>query len=326
MAVKYKDYYEILGIKRSATQDDIKKAYRKLARKYHPDVSKVSNADEKFKEVTEAYEVLGNEANRKKYDQLGANWRTGQDFTPPPGWENVHFEFHGPRDVRSTFEEFGGPSDFFETLFGDVLGSAHHAHRPKSKRWTTPGMDHEANVTITLDEAFHGVRKSFSLQAAELDKKEQIRRNVKTYNVTIPPGTRDKTRIRLAGQGGKGRGDAAAGDLYLRVNIAPHPIFRVNNKDLEMVLPISPWEAVLGTKIAIPTMNGNATLKIPAGVQSEQRLRLRGKGFPDRAGKVAGDLYVTVKIKVPTHLNTKEKALIDQLSKESTFNPRKDWR
>ena len=325
MAVKYKDYYEILGIKRSATQNEIKRAYRKLARKYHPDVSKEKNADKKFKEVTEAYEVLGSEENRKKYDQLGANWKAGQNFTPPSGWENVHFEFHGPRDVRSTFEEFGGPSDFFETLFGDVFEISNEKRASQRRGWAARGADHEAEITIALTEAFHGARKSFTLQAAELNEHGQIERRVKTYNVTIPAGTKHRSRIRLAGQGSVGRGGGVAGDLFLLVNIAPHPIFRLNGQDLEMDLPVSPWEAALGGRVAIPTMTGQATLKIPSGVQGGQRLRLRGKGFPGQSGKEAGDLYAEVKIELPTHLSPKERDLFKELAKQSSFNPRKSW-
>lgn len=323
MAVKYKDYYQILGVKRDANQDEIKKAYRKLARKYHPDISKESSAEEKFKEVSEAYEVVGDEENRKKYDQLGTNWKAGQNFSPPSGWENAHFDFHGQRDSGSVFEEFGAPSDFFETLFGDAFGGSQAGRRPQSRKWAAKGSDHEAEITISLDEAFHGVRKGFSLQTAELDEHGQIKRKRKTYNVTIPAGTTQGSRIRLAGQGGQGQGGATAGHLYLLVNVAAHPDFRLEGKDLEMDLPISPWEAVLGSKIAISTLNGSATLRIPAGVQSGQRLRLRGKGLPGRSGTEPGNLYVIIKIQVPTQLNTKERELFEELAKTSPFNPRK---
>lgn len=325
MAVKFKDYYDILGVKRSATQDDVKKAYRKLARKYHPDVSKEPGAEGKFKEITEAYEVLGNKDNRKKYDELGANWKAGQEFSPPPDWENVHFEFHKQGDVGAIFEDLGGPSDFFSTLFGDAFHTGSGRHSSGSRGPSTRGMDHEAEITISLDEAYNGARKSISMQTAELDKRGQVKRNVKTYAVTIPAGTTHQSRIRLAGQGGQGQGGASAGDLYLRVNVAPHPIFRLKGKDLERDLPISPWEAALGNNIAVPTMNGKATLKIPAGVQGGQRLRLRGKGLPARTGKDIGDLYITIIIKVPTHLDSGEKELFEKLAKQSTFNPRKNW-
>ena len=318
MAVKYKDYYEILGVSRTATQDEIKKAYRKLARKYHPDVSKDADAEQKFKELTEANEVLGDEENRKNYDRLGKNWKNGQEFKPPPGFKDFHFEFHGPGEGNPSFEDFGGTSDFFETLFGDSLGKGGKRTRHRAVR----GQTHEAEITISLHEAFHGSKKRISLQATELDEMGQVQRRQKTYNVAIPAGTTNGSRVRLAGQGGKGHGGGPAGDLFLRVTIARDSKFRIRDRDLEMDLAISPWEAALGSKISVPTMDGPASLTLPAGVQSGQRLRLRGKGLPIQSGKSTGDLYCIIRIQVPKNLTKKEKELFEELEKSSNFNPR----
>ncbi len=319
MAIKYKDYYEILGVPRAANQDEIKKAYRKLARKYHPDISKQAAAEEKFKEVSEAYEVLGDKENRKNYDHLGSNWKNGQEFNPPPDFKDNHFEFHRYSNRDENFEEFGDPSDFFETLFGGTFGKERKRANNRSMR----GHSHEAEITISLREAFHGVKKMISLETADLDAKGHVQREVKTYNVAIPVGTTSGSRIRLTGQGGSGRGGGPAGDLFLRVNISPDSIFRVNKRDLEVQLPITPWESALGCKISVPAMSGAASLTIPAGIQSGQKLRLRGKGFPKRLGKKAGDLYVIIQIKVPIKLTKKEKELFEELQKNSAFAPRK---
>ena len=320
MAVKFKDYYQILGVSKTASQGDIKKAYRKLARKYHPDVSKAPDAEEKFKEITEANEVLGNEENRKKYDRLGTNWKAGQEFTPPPDSNNVHFEFHGPDGAKSVFEEFGSPSEFFETLFGQKFGGPrqHASSRP------IHGQDHEAEVTISLQDAFYGTKKFLSLQTAELDKNGQIQRNTKTYNVSIPAGTTNGSRIRLKGQGGAGINNGPPGDLYLRVTIAPDSKFRLNGSNLEFDLHLAPWEAALGAKISVPTMNGPASLLVPPGIQNGQKLRLQGKGLPSQSATKAGDLLARVYIQIPKKLSEKEKELFQTLQSHSKFRPRED--
>ncbi|MCX7591946.1 MAG: DnaJ domain-containing protein [Kiritimatiellae bacterium] len=324
MAVKFKDYYEILGVPRGATDEEIRKAYRKLARKYHPDVCKAPGAEERFKEISEAYEVLGDPAKRRQYDALGANWKAGQDFTPPPGWENIHFEFRTPHGGRRTsFGDFEGFSDFFKILFGggppfDFAGDVEDAgwHAPAT------GHDQEVDITIPLEEAYHGARKTISLESAEPDARGRIHRRVRSYEVNIPPGATEGTRIRLAGQGAPSVAGGPRGDLYLRVHIEPHPLFRVNGHDLETDLPLAPWEAALGAEVQIRTMDGMAAMRVPPGTQSGRRFRLRGKGLPNRKTGGRGDLYVVAKVTVPTRLTEREKALYEELARVSPFRPR----
>ncbi len=322
MAVKFKDYYEVLGVDRDASQDDIKKAYRKRARKYHPDVNKEAAAEEMFKEAAEAYEVLGDPENRKKYDRLGANWKAGEEFTPPPGWENVHFEFH--RDPQFTggvpFEERGGFSDFFETLF--EFGDGRSGGRGSGPRWAAAGQDHEAQVSIPLEEAFSGTKKTISLQTAERGPEGRVQRRTKTYNVTIPPGTTHNSRIRMAGQGGAGQGGAPSGDLYLHVRILPHSRYTLHGRNLSVELPIAPWEAVLGAKVPVQTMDGSATVSIPPGTQDGRRLRLKGKGIPGRGAGPPGDLTAKVAVWIPENLTDADRTLWENLKTLSTFNPR----
>lgn len=321
MPVKFQDYYEILGVKRGAGQDEIKKVYRKLARKFHPDVNKGAGAEEQFKKVSEAYDVLGDPEKRKKYDALGQNWRMGQDFTPPPGAESFQFNFGGrPGGGRGTgFDGGSGFSDFFETLFSSGFGAGHAGG---GSAWASRGEDHEAEIIIPLEEAFLGARKTISLQTAEVDAHGRVHRGTKSYNVTIPRGVTKGARIRLAGQGGKGSGKGASGDLYLRVRIAPHPRFRLDGHDLETALPIAPWEAALGGKVAVHTLEGAASLNIPAGTQGGQHLRLRGKGLSKGNSGRAGDLIAVVQISVPRKLTHREKELFEALAKESRFSPR----
>ncbi|MFO7870608.1 MAG: DnaJ C-terminal domain-containing protein [Kiritimatiellia bacterium] len=318
MPAKYHDYYKALGVDRSASADEIKKAYRKLACKYHPDVNKSPDASARFKEVAEAYEVLGDPEKRKKYDRLGQDWQRGQEFTPPPGWQTGGFEFRGgPREGGIPWEDLGGFSDFFSELFGGGAGPA-----GGRREWKTRGRDHEAEATISLEEAFFGAKKSFQLQTAEIDKSGRVHRQKKNYDVNIPPGTEAGARIRLSGQGGRGSGGGPPGDLYLQIRIAPHPRFKLKGRDLETDLPIAPWEAALGAKVGISTLNGNLSLKIPRGSQSGRKLRLKGRGLPKRGAKPAGDLLAVLKITVPARLTAREKSLFEELAKESGFNPR----
>ncbi len=321
MSVKFQDYYEILGVKRGAAQDEIKKAYRKLARKFHPDVNKNAGAEEQFKKVSEAYDVLGDQEKRKKYDALGANWRMGQEFRPPDGSGSFEFNFGGRPGGRrgAGFEGGSGFSDFFETLFSSGFGAG---HADGGAAWSNRGSDHEAEIIIPLEEAFRGVRKTISLQTAEVDSIGRVHRGAKNYNVTIPRGVINGARIRLTGQGGKGSGKGAPGDLYLRVRIAPHSQFRLDGHELETDLPITPWEAALGGKVAIQTLEGAASLNIPAGTQGGQRLRLREKGFPKSGSSKAGDLIAIVQIRVPQKLTHREKELFEALAEESRFSPR----
>ena len=309
--MEFKDYYQIIGVKRDATQDEIKRAYRKLARKYHPDVSKESDAEARFKEVGEAYEVLKDPEKRAAYDQLGANWKAGQDFRPPPDWD-AGFEFHGGGFSGADAAQF---SDFFESLFGrgfTAAGPGHagfHAH----------GEDAHAKVLIDLEDAYHGATRQLRLEVPEIDAKGRIQSRTRTLNVRIPPGVTAGRQIRLAGQGSPGRG-GESGDLYLEVEIAPHPIYRAEGKDLHMKLPISPWEAALGATVSVPTLDGSVNLKVPAGSQSGQRLRLKGRGLP---GKPAGDTYVQLEIvNPPTNSDADRGAYRDLAARFQAFDPR----
>ena len=342
MPVKFKDYYEILGVGRNATADEIKKAYRKLARQYHPDINKNAGAEARFKEINEANEVLCDAEKRKRYDALGANWRGGQEFTPPPGWGGAQYDFGGAQPGGGAFH-FGGMggggggdfSDFFESIFG-AMGGAGGAGRGSSFRYQQQqspygmdeemeepsGADQEAALTVTVEDVARGATKNISLAHEQLDRRGAPQRTVKTYDVKIPAGATEGTRIRLAGQGAAGPRGGPAGHLYLTLHLAPHPLYRVNGHDLELDLPLAPWEAALGGKVPVPTVDGNVTLTIPAGTQSGQRLRLRGKGLPKPGGRGAGDLYAVLKIVVPAHLSAKERALLEELAHTSPFAPR----
>lgn len=326
MPVKFKDYYAILEVPRTASADEIKKAYRRLARKYHPDVNKSAGAEARFKEITEANEVLSDADKRKRYDELGPNWQSGQDFRPPPGWENVKFDFGGARGGGFDPRQAGGFSDFFESLFGGQFGGRGPGRRPAmwddedGAGWSERGEDQEAAITISLEDAYRGARKSISLQVAEPDARGRVLRRTKTYEVRIPAGTTDGARIRLAGQGGQGSGGADAGDLYLRVQLAPHPQFKVDGRDLEVTVPVTPWEAALGGRITVPTLDGPAAVTIAAGTESSHRLRLRGKGLPH--GSTPGDLFAVLQIVVPKRLTAREKELLEDLARVSPFRPR----
>ena len=334
MSIKYKDYYEILGVKRDSSQEDIKKAYRKLAREFHPDINKSPSAESRFKDITEAYEVLGDSEKRKRYDHLGSGWQNGQDFTPPPGWENYNFDFGQNKGFKKTFSfnEFedltGGFSDFFEMMFGDSFGGknkrkkqyefSNYNNQYESKK----GMDSEASITISLDDAFHGAVKTITLSTMDKRNFGFGRRSSKSYNIRIPKGITHGSKIKLKGQGTESEFGGKPGDLLLQINILPHNIFRLNGYDLEIDLPLSPWEAVLGAKVTIPTIDGKATLNIAPGTQNDSRLRLKGKGMPKKGGKDFGDMYAVVKIVIPKNLNSKELKLFEELAKTSDFKPR----
>jgi curved DNA-binding protein len=324
MAVTFQDYYETLGVGRNATQDEIRRAYRKAARKYHPDVNKAKDAEEKFKQANEAYEVLKDPEKRKLYDQLGADWKAGQEFRPPPGWENVHFEFRGSPGAEN-FDLGGGFSDFFEMLFGGRGGGRRAGGGATSGRqasWSMPGQDLEAAITIRLEDSYHGAAKTITLQGHEVDDRGKVQPVTRTYEVRIPAGVTDGSRIRLAGKGSPGIGGGPPGDLYLKIHLEPHPRFRVNGHDLQAEVPVTPWEAALGSTVEVPIMEGTAHLKIPPGTQSGQKLRLRGKGLPMRDGR-RGDLFAVVKIVVPKTLSDRERELFTEMAGVSSFNPRR---
>jgi len=334
MAVKFRDYYEVLGLSNTASEDEIKKAYRALARKYHPDVNPGDkSAEEKFKEINEAYEVLSDADKRKRYDQLGPNWKAGEDFRPPPGWE-VHEGYGDFGDLFGGGRGASGFSDFFEALFGGRRSARGAAG------FTMRGQDVEAEIALTLEDAHRGAKRSITLQVTEpcadcrgsgsKDGKTicptcrgagAIRRP-KSLEVTIPAGVRDGSVIRLAGQGEPGVNGAPAGDLFLRVRLQPHRLFNiVGEDDIQMELPVAPWEAALGAKVSVPTMEEPVEMKIPAGAQGSQRLRLRGKGLNKRGGG-RGDEYVKIKIVIPPKLTPKERELLEKLAAESRFNAR----
>lgn len=328
MAVKFQDYYEILGVSRTASEEQISKAYRKLARKYHPDVSKEKGAEEKFKQIAEAYAVLKDPEKRKQYDALGPNWHAGEDFTPPPGWQEFHFEFPGGagrgRRAKSALGGVdGGFSDFFETLFGEGLGRfGRRAPRPEPGSWFTREHVQEADLTISLEEAYRGAAKSIVLQTVEYGPDGTTRSVSKRYDVKIPPGVTEGSRIRLAGQGGIRPGGREREDLFLRVHIASHPVFKLDKYDLHADVLVTPWEAALGAKVDVPTLDGWVKMTLPPGTQGSKRFRLRGKGLPLPGGE-RGDLYVTMQITVPHTLTPKERALFQELEKSSSFNPRR---
>lgn len=317
--MEYKDYYQILGVDKDATQDEIKRAYRKLARKYHPDVSSESDAEERFKEVGEAYEVLKNVEKRAAYDQLGANWKNGQNgFQPPPDWD-AGFEFHSG-DYAGSASSAADFSEFFETLFGQDGGVRYGAGSSDHAGYQARGEDSHAKVFIDLEDAYQGASRSLSLRATVLGKDGRPQLKERTLNIKIPKGVRQGQHIRLQGQGGPGMGGSPDGDLYLEIEFNSHSIYKVEGRDITLELPISPWEAALGNKLHIPTPAGKVDMKIPAGVSSGKRLRLKGRGIP---GKTPGDFYVTLEIVLPEYLSEKEKTLYEALKLETqNVNPR----
>lgn len=312
--MQFKDYYAVMGVNKDSTQDEIKRAYRRLARKYHPDVSKEENAEARFKEVGEAYEVLKDPEKRAAYDQLGANWKAGEDFRPPPDWD-AGFEFSGGGFTEGDASEH---SDFFESLFGKGFGStfrsAHHGGG-----FHAPGQDHHAKVLIDLEDAFHGATRTITLHAPALDPRGHVVTRERTLNVRIPKGVRQGQQIRLAGQGTAGIGQGAAGDLYLEIEFKPHSLYRVDGRDLYIDLPVSPWEAALGAKVKLPTPGGVIDLTVPAGSSSGRKLRLKGRGIP---GGNPGDLYAILQIALPPADNEKANALYRKMAQELAFNPR----
>jgi curved DNA-binding protein len=295
--MKYKDYYKILGVDRKAGDDEIKKAYRKLARKYHPDVSKEANAKEKFQEVSEAYETLRDKEKRAAYDSLGSGFRQGQDFRPPPDWfdrfggGNRSEDLHGV-DLGELFESMG--------LFG-------RAGRRSSRR-SFAGEDYEVPVRLTLEEAARGTERTVQLDG-------------RGFTARIPRGATDGQRLRLKDKGGPGTNGGPPGDLYLQIALEPHPLYRAHGHDLDLEVPLAPWEAALGAEIEVPTLDGRVQMKVPAGSKAGQKLRLAGRGLP-RPGGGAGDLYAVLTIAVPGTLTEREKELYEALRSASRFNPR----
>lgn len=319
--MEYKDYYAVLGVNKKASQDEIKQAYRRLARKYHPDVSKEANAEEHFKSVQEAYEVLKDPEKRSAYDQLGSNWKAGQEFRPPPNWQS-QTHFYNSGDGQFSEENLGGFSDFFSQLFGS--GRRRGFDSDVFDGFKQRGSDQRAKVQITLEDAFHGVTKTLQLQIPEVDAKTgTIQHKTRTIKVNIPTGVMQGQQLRLAGQGNPGVGGAPAGDLYFEIDIQPHPIFSLQGQDVYVTLPITPWEAALGTNIKTPTLGGAVGLKVAPGSQAGQKLRLKERGMPGRPH--AGDQYVILKIETPPAQTEEQRQVYEKMAQLMPFNPRKDW-
>jgi curved DNA-binding protein len=301
-----------MGIERGATQDEIKRAYRKLARKYHPDVSKETEADARFKEVGEAYAVLKDPEKRAAYDQLGANWESGQDFQPPPDW-NAGFEFSGD----GGHVDPSAYSEFFESLFGRDFRSAQTGRGSAGMR--ARGQDHHAKVLIDLEDAYRGATRNIALRMPELDSTGRVIAKERNLSVKIPKGVGQGQRIRLAGQGSPGLGGAQAGDLYLEIEFRPQGIFKVDGRDVYLDLPVAPWEAALGKTIKVPTPGGSVDLKIPKGIASGQKLRLKKRGIP---GQPEGDLYAVLQITLPPADTELARELYRRMEEELQYNPR----
>lgn len=314
--MEYRDYYKIMGVQRGAAQDEIKKAYRKLARKYHPDVSKEKNAEEKFKEVQEAYEVLKDPEKRAAYDQLGANWKQGEQFRPPPDWGR-NFEF------RTEHGEGGADfSDFFANLFGGGTPFDHEGGARGFRRAGRPaaGQDHHAQIEIALEEAYRGATRSLQLQRPEITSAGRVATQTHSLRVTIPAGVTEGQKIRLAGQGEPARGtQGKAGDLYLEVHVQPHPLYKLDGRDVTLELPVAPWELALGATVEVPTLGGPVELQIPAESRSGQKMRLRGRGLP---GNPPGDQYVIFKVVLPPAKDKRARAVYEQMKQELDFDPR----
>jgi curved DNA-binding protein len=336
--MKYRDYYQILGLPRDATQDGIKRAYRKLARKYHPDVSRQADAEERFKELGEAYKVLKDTEKRAAYDRMGSQWHEGQDFQPPPQWDD-NFEFNGKENRSRANAEF---SDFFEAMFGSehAGGQGRQANRKASRtdraeqaasdlegaysgaQCSIPGQDHHAKITINLEDAYRGAQRSISLETPILDAQGHVSLQSRTLNVSIPRGTRSGQHLRLSGQGGAGFGEGRAGDLYLEISLRDHPRFRVDGRDVSLDVPVAPWEAALGTSVTVPLPDSSVEMTIPPESGGGRRLRLKGKGIP---GNPPGDLYVTLNIVLPPADTDSAKATWDRMRQAFDFDPRADF-
>jgi curved DNA-binding protein len=321
--MEYKDYYATLGVDKKATPDEIKHAYRRLARKYHPDVSKEAHAEEKFKNVQEAYEVLKDAEKRSAYDQLGSNWKQGQEFRPPPNWDaNTRFHSQGHAGGFSE-EDMGGFSDFFSNLFGRGGARMHRYDNEGFEGFQQRGSDQHAKINISLDDAFRGTKKTLQLQLPDTYASGAAHQKIRTLNVNIPAGAEQDQQLRLAGQGNPGLGGAPNGDLYLEINILPHPLFSLKGRDIYLTLPVTPWEAALGSDIKIPTLAGLVGLKLAPGAQAGQKLRLKGRGMPGKPA--AGDQYAIVQIEAPAAKTDEQRQMYEKMAQLLPFNPRKDW-
>jgi curved DNA-binding protein len=310
--MQYKDYYKVMGLSRTATQDEVKRAYRKLARKYHPDVSKEKDAEAKFKELGEAYEVLQDPEKRAAYDRLGSNWKAGEDFRPPPNWDEG-FEFKGGGFT-------GGDAGAFSDFFGQLFGRA--GFRPTDREqhgFHARGQDSHAKIYINLEDCIRGATRNISLSTPEMDAQGYVQVKHRSLNIKIPKGIKPGQHIRLAGQGTPGSGGGKAGDLLLEIAFNNHPLYRVSETDIYLDLPVTPWEAKLGAKIKVPTPEGIVDLKIPPHSQQGTKLRLKGRGLP---AKIPGDFFVVLQIALPPANTEEAKALYLKMQHEFDFNPR----
>jgi curved DNA-binding protein len=316
--MEFKDYYQILGVPREATAEEVKKAFRKLARKYHPDVSKEADAEARMQELNEANAVLSDPEKRAAYDQLGRGYQPGQDFQPPPDWD-AGFEFSGRGFAPGEAADF---SDFFAELFGR-MGGAHGFAPGQRAHFQARGEDHHAKVLLDLEDAFTGATRQISLRAPRTDAQGRVTLDTRTLNVKIPQGVYAGQIIRLAGQGAPGSGGEAAGDLLLEVHFRPHARFRAQGRDLHLSLPVAPWEAALGAVVAVALPQGSVKVRIPEGAQSGRQLRVRGKGIP---GTPPGDLLLDLQVVLPPAATAKARALYETMARELAFDPRQQER
>ena len=325
--MEYRDYYKILGVERSATAEQVKTAYRRLARKFHPDVSKEKDAEARFKEVQEAYEVLKDSEKRAAYDQLGSEWKSGQQFRPPPDWgSGFEFSGGGARPGRRQRAYRGGGagagefsqedfSDFFSSLFGGETPFAQAGGGARA------GRDHHARVDISLEQAYHGTTRTLELRRPQVKSDGSVALETHTVRVSIPAGVTEGQLIRLAGQGEPAAGGGAAGDLYLEAHILPHALYQLDGRDVTLTFPVAPWEAALGASLTMPTLGGAVEMQVRAGSQSGQKLRLRGRGLP---GSPPGDQYVQLKVVLPPANTAEAKAVYEEMRAKLNFDPRAD--
>ena len=314
--MEYRDYYQTMGVARTASADEIKKVYRRLARKYHPDVSKEKDAEAKFKEVQEAYEVLRDPEKRAAYDQLGNNMKSGQEFRPPPDFASG-FEFRGRPQERADPEMDAQFSDFFSSLFGGAGGFS-QAGEMRGRG----GRDHHARVDIDLEEAFRGGARTLELRRAQQSADGSVEMGTHQVKVTIPAGVTDGQQLRLQGQGEPAHGGGRAGDLYLEIHIRPHKLYVLDGRDVTVTLPIAPWEAALGASVMVPTLGGPVQMRIPEKARAGQKLRLRGRGLP---GDPPGDEYLQLSIALPPADSPQARAFYEQMRRELPFDPRANF-
>lgn len=313
--MEFKDYYKVLEVERGATQEEIKRSYRKLARTFHPDINKDPEAEARFKEVGEAYEVLGDAEKRAAYNQLGKDWKQGQDFRPPPNWD-AGFEFSG----ASSRQEAGDFSDFFDTLFGRMHRT--ESQGPSRAEFHARGEDHHAKIVIDLRDALEGATRQISLRVPEIDQSGHVTVKDRTLTVQIPKGVVEGQNIRLKGQGSPGVGRLPSGDLYLEIRLKPDALYRPAGKDLYLDLPVAPWEAALGASVKMPTPSGSIMVKVPAGSGHGRELRIKGRGIP---AAEPGDLYAVIRIVLPPADSDKARKVYEDMAQQLPFDPREKF-